>query len=484
MANARSTLLTAQSLDSADASHTHLPSVDPEKQPLGVPARCDGTQGNAQVLSDGGFVFSVEKGTGATGCLPCGWQNAALQLAAQDIVGATVRKSTSFIVWYCPAKALKPGQSIRKLRKSPAYQCSSAAEAENIVQRLRSAAAWKGAAQPRRIVAIVNPKSGQGKSAKNFAKVVQPIFDAAGLVVIVHQTQHAGHATELAQQLDLAGCDALVMVGGDGTVFEALQGYFKRPDWQQAVKLPFALLPSGSGNALAANTGCWDLVTAAHAVCKGVEAPLDIVSVLQPSPTPRRFYSFLSLTYGMIASLDIGTESLRWMGGLRFTYGAFFQIMKRQAWDIRAAILPASNAAASTSPPDSSGTADNAHSVEEVSRAQGWRGLGADRVQLFAACNLPFLDLHFKIAPEAGLNTGAMSVIHTPRSTRAQGFHMMYRAELGTHMELGRVQHEKVVAMVLEPVSKDTWLVLDGEVIPSERIFAEVHRGLCRVLVA
>lgn len=29
-----------------------------------------------------------------------------------------------------------------------------------------------------------------------------------------------------------------------------------------------------------------------------------------------------------------------------------------------------------------------------------------------------------------------------------------------------------------------TWLVLDGEAIPYKRIYAEVHKGLCRVVVA
>ena len=54
----------------------------------------------------------------------------------------------------------------------------------------------------------------------------------------------------------------------------------------------------------------WDMVTAAYAICKGRTRAIDIVSVLQP-PAPR-LYSFLSLTFGLISNLDIGTEHLRW----------------------------------------------------------------------------------------------------------------------------------------------------------------------------
>ena len=46
---------------------------------------------------------------------------------------------------------------------------------------------------------------------------------AAGMHTEVLETQHAGHATELARNLDLSQSSTLVMVGGDGTVHEVLQ---------------------------------------------------------------------------------------------------------------------------------------------------------------------------------------------------------------------------------------------------------------------
>lgn len=39
-------------------------------------------------------------------------------------------------------------------------------------------------------------------------------------------------------------------------------------------------------------------------------------------------------------------------------------------------------------------------------------------------------------------------------------------------------------AVVLEPMSSDTCLAVDGEEVPSMPMFIEVHPGLCRVLVA
>lgn len=49
---------------------------------------------------------------------------------------------------------------------------------------------------------------------------------------------------------------------------------------------------------------------------------MDVASVLQPPS--RRLYIMLLATYGMMSNLDVGTESLRWMGDTRFTLGALW----------------------------------------------------------------------------------------------------------------------------------------------------------------
>ena len=61
------------------------------------------------------------------------------------------------------------------------------------------------------------------RAAQRYKEVVRPILAAAGLQVLEHTTTHAGHATAIVQELELSGLRAVVMVGGDGTVWEALQ---------------------------------------------------------------------------------------------------------------------------------------------------------------------------------------------------------------------------------------------------------------------
>lgn len=54
-------------------------------------------------------------------------------------------------------------------------------------------------------------------------QIVPVLEDAAGMSVTQLVTQHAGHASELLASLNLSAVDLVVVVGGDGTVYEGLQ---------------------------------------------------------------------------------------------------------------------------------------------------------------------------------------------------------------------------------------------------------------------
>lgn len=56
------------------------------------------------------------------------------------------------------------------------------------------------------------------------------------------------------------------------------QGILARPDWAAMAATPFAQVPCGSGNALAASVGLWSVDTAVHAVIKGQQQAFDIAS--------------------------------------------------------------------------------------------------------------------------------------------------------------------------------------------------------------
>lgn len=104
---------------------------------------------------------------------------------------------------------------------------------------------------PPKILVILNPRSGHGRSSKVFHGKVEPIFKLAGFKMEVVKTTHAGHAKSLVSAIDFSTCpDGIVCVGGDGIVNEVLNGLLCRDDQNEAVSVPIGIIPAGSDNSL------------------------------------------------------------------------------------------------------------------------------------------------------------------------------------------------------------------------------------------
>jgi diacylglycerol kinase family enzyme len=95
----------------------------------------------------------------------------------------------------------------------------------------------------RKWIAIVNPRSGRNRNPAHLQQTLAELEPVAHRTVF---TSHAGHAAEIASETQ--SYEGVVAVGGDGTLFEILQGIDRR---QQRI----ALVPSGRGNSLARDLG-------------------------------------------------------------------------------------------------------------------------------------------------------------------------------------------------------------------------------------
>ncbi len=93
---------------------------------------------------------------------------------------------------------------------------------------------------------IINPKSSSGRGIKYWWTVKKEL-DEKQVEYTEIFTKHTGHATELVQQLcnDYEGIKNIVILGGDGTVNEVINGI---TDYSQVL---LGYVPSGSSNDLA-----------------------------------------------------------------------------------------------------------------------------------------------------------------------------------------------------------------------------------------
>ncbi|KAI3511441.1 hypothetical protein L1887_18594 [Cichorium endivia] len=134
---------------------------------------------------------------------------------------------------------------------------------------------------PPRMLVILNPRSGRGRSSKVFHNLVEPIFKLAGFKLEVVKTTSAGHARNLAFNVDFSTCpDGIICVGGDGIVNEVLNGLLCRDNQKEAISIPIGIIPAGSDNSLVWTVlGVRDPVSAALAIVKGGLTATDVFAV-------------------------------------------------------------------------------------------------------------------------------------------------------------------------------------------------------------
>ncbi len=94
-----------------------------------------------------------------------------------------------------------------------------------------------------RIAAVVNPVAGSRKALKQWPILLQSIGKQARKVD-TFWSEYPGHSESIAASARRAGYDRVIAVGGDGTLFEVLNGLW----WEEQGHMPsLGMIPFGTG---------------------------------------------------------------------------------------------------------------------------------------------------------------------------------------------------------------------------------------------
>ena len=134
---------------------------------------------------------------------------------------------------------------------------------------------------------IVNPASRSGHASQIWTEI-ETLLKERNILYRVYFTSHRGHGTKLAQQLtkDLSSRTTLIVVGGDGTVNEVLNG-IEHPE-----HIILGYIPTGSGNDFA----------------KGMALPSDPQKALELILSPN---SYRTVDIGVLKYSEKDTEKIR-----------------------------------------------------------------------------------------------------------------------------------------------------------------------------
>ena len=98
-----------------------------------------------------------------------------------------------------------------------------------------------------KVLLVYNPFAGHQR-AKKVLPQIEAAFVDQNISFDLALTDYPEHATEIVKQADFKKYDAIVAAGGDGTLFEVINGFYKN---KSRTKIPLGILSVGTGNAFA-----------------------------------------------------------------------------------------------------------------------------------------------------------------------------------------------------------------------------------------
>ncbi|XWS39638.1 hypothetical protein CRYUN_Cryun18bG0072200 [Craigia yunnanensis] len=196
---------------------------------------------------------------------------------------------------------------------------------------------------PPKMLVILNPRSGRGRSSKVFHGVVEPIFKLAGFKLEVVKTTSAGHAKKLASTVDISTCpDGIICVGGDGIINEVLNGLLSRDNQKEGISIPIGIIPAGSDNSLVWTVlGVRDPVSAAISIVKGGLTATDVFAVEWIQTGVIHFGMTVSY-YGFVSDvLELSEKYQKQFGPLRYFVAGCLKFLCLPKYNYEVEYLPA-----------------------------------------------------------------------------------------------------------------------------------------------
>ncbi|MCH2109477.1 MAG: diacylglycerol kinase family lipid kinase [Polyangiaceae bacterium] len=275
---------------------------------------------------------------------------------------------------------------------------------------------------------IANPVAGSGKGAR-LARSLRTALAHAKL----HETSIAQNAESLARERTKNGAETLIVVGGDGTISEAMNGILTAGQ----KSLPkVAILPAGTGGDFRRTFALTnDITSFVRQLNQGRTRRIDLGQLVYRDFKNRRCERFFSnvCSFGLGGLTDQLVEaSPKWIGGrAAFFLGA-----------VRATL---------------------AHQPIPIGLRLDDQELPLANFSNVAICNGRYFGGGMRIAPDASPDDGLFDVI-TIEGSKAQTLSLAATIYAGTHLKRPGVSHYRAKKVeAFQPQGREVLLDVDGE---------------------
>ena len=285
-----------------------------------------------------------------------------------------------------------------------------------------------------KFIITVNPHGGK-KLGPRLLNRVKPLFEAKGIELFVVETTFAGHAKELANQLNITEYDGFIGIGGDGTLHEIINGMLSRHD---GCKIPIGIIPGGSGNSYMHDLQLTDPLKAAKAIINGKTRALDTAKVEVNHIIK---YSNNMIGWGLVTDVGNQAEHFRWLGTNRYTILSVVEVLRHKS---RPATL-----------------------IMDDKKIE-------DEFIFIIACNSIHVGKGMKMAPKARLDDGLIDLIVIRSGvSRTRLLQVLPKLFDGSHINEPELEYYQTSQFSLIPET-DEILNIDGEIMGSTPIQVNV----------
>ena len=294
-----------------------------------------------------------------------------------------------------------------------------------------------------RVLVIYNPQAGNGRARRCLPAIRQYLAEKA-IDAQFLLTEASGHATLLAAQAELSGFDALIASGGDGTLFEVLNGYMRNIATN---KPPLGLIPNGTGNAFMKELGLRhsDWHRAIDIIAENRPRALDI-GRLRAQGQDCYFINIVGM--GFVAEIAQAAVPLKRLGTAAYTLAVLLKLPSMRVQTIRLEL----------------------------------DGETLEREGVFVeVANSTYTGTNFLIAPKARLDDGLLDVVLLKRISRL-GLLRLFRTVFdGSHLRHPQVEYYQARSITVTE-SRPGRLIPDGEILGNTPASFECLPGAIRFL--
>lgn len=185
---------------------------------------------------------------------------------------------------------------------------------------------------------VFNPHASVGRAARLLPRVRSALERFAEVDALL--TTGSGDAVRHVAETDLAGYDGLVAAGGDGTLFEVLNGLYRHAPER---RVPLGLVPVGTGNAFARDLGLQpgDWEKGVGLIGAGQRRRVDVGRVEYGWPErpedgadPQSFHFLNIVGAGLPVDAMRAAEHLKLIGRSAYSLAAFWRAMVLRSYPL------------------------------------------------------------------------------------------------------------------------------------------------------